>query len=70
MDLCVCPECGKTVPHDQLVLRPMVQPAMVRTSPNDPVVVETLTPRVCQECHDRMDTMSERRDRMRSRDAQ
>lgn len=48
MDLCVCPECGKTVPHDQLVLRPIVQPAMVRTSPNDPVVVESLNPLVCQ----------------------
>jgi len=45
-----------TVPADQMVLRPMLKPATIRQSPNDPVEVESLLPRVCQQCRDKMDT--------------
>jgi uncharacterized protein YlaI len=66
MDLYVCPECGKTVPQDQMVNRPMVLPAPIRSSPQDGVgTIEKLGPQVCPECHDKMDTMKDRIDRLR-----
>jgi uncharacterized protein YlaI len=66
MDTYVCPECGKHVPGDQMVNRPMVLPASIRSSPHDGVTIETGGLHVCQECHDKMDTMKDRLDRLRS----
>jgi uncharacterized protein YlaI len=65
MDLYVCPECGKAVPQNQIVDRPSVQPASIRSSPDDGVTIEKLGPQVCQQCHDEMDTMKDRLDQLR-----
>lgn len=60
MDMYVCPECGKTVPHDQMVDRPMLMPASIRSNTHDGVKIEKLGPNVCQECHNKMDTQKHR----------
>jgi hypothetical protein len=54
-----CPECKKTVPGSELVLRPMVGP-MRDFSRSEDLKVDHLTPRVCRECHDKMDTLKHR----------
>ena len=60
VDIYVCPECGKHVPGDQMVDRPMLMPATIRSNPHDGTKVEKLGPRVCQECRYSLDTQKRR----------